>query len=125
MGDHQSNIDGGGDGAIIFLVMMAVRVVYTTSVDDGNCVDHFNGVDGGVDDDNGVDGNVNGGSGVDDSNGVDDNNGVDGDWWQRREDSIALMIEHIWERYWKSQRVMIPARAIVRVHQSAAQPQHF
>ena len=95
--------------------MMAVRVVYTTSVDDSNGVDHFNVVDGGVDDDNGVGGGVNGGSGVDDSNGVDDNNGVDGDWWQRREDSIALMIEHIWERYWKSQRVMIPARAIVKV----------
>ena len=54
-------------------------------------------------------------SSVGNSNGVDDNNGVDGDWWQRREDSIALMIEHIWERYWKSQRVMIPARAIVKV----------
>ena len=77
--------------------------MYTTSVGDGNGVDHYNGVDGGVDDDNGVGGGVNGGS------------GVDGDWWQRREDSIALMIEHIWERYWKSQRVMIPARAIVKV----------
>ena len=96
MGDHQSNTDGGGDGAIVVLI----------TVDDCNGVD--SGVSG-VDDDNGVGGNVNGGSGDDDSN------GVDGDWWQRREDSIALMIEHIWERYWKSQRVMIPARAIVKV----------
>ena len=74
-----------------------MRVVY-----DGNGVDDCNGIDGGVDDDNSVGGGVNGGSG-------------DDDWWQRREDSIALMIEHIWERYWKSQRVMIPARAIVKV----------
>ena len=87
MGHHQSNTDGGGDGAIVVLIT----------------VDDCNGVDSGVDDDNGVGGGVNGGS------------GVDGDWWQRREDSIALMIEHIWERYWKSQRVMIPARAIVKV----------
>ena len=79
--------------------------MYTTSVGDGNGVDHYNGVD----DDNSVGGGVNIGSGDDDSN------GVDGDWWERREDSIALMIDHIWERYWKSQRVMIPARAIVRV----------
>ena len=87
--------------------MLTMRMVRTTLVhyydaayahaeDDG-------GGGGGVDDDNGVGGNVNGGS------------GVDGDWWQRRKDSIALMIEHIWERYWKSQRVMILPRAIVKV----------
>ena len=97
----------GGDGGLVVLELMTVKVVY-----DGNGVDDCNGVDSGVsgvDDDNGVGGNVNGGSGVDDGN------GVDGDWWQRRKDSIAVMIEHIWERYWKSQRVMISARAIVKV----------
>ena len=99
MGDHQSNTDGGGDGALDVLVMIAVRVVLmmvmvlmivmvlmvvlmmTTALVVMSMVVMV----------------------------------LMTAMVLRREDSIALMIDHIWERYWKSQRVMIPARAIVKV----------